>query len=84
MLNSAPSIKVRCFLQIAPYLAKQGVSPIEFFQRLGVSPNIFQSPDIWLPRALCFHVGNEMVSATQDPFGGVHVGHMTELRSLGA
>ncbi len=24
-----------------------------------------------------------MASATQDPFGGVHVGHMTELRSLG-
>lgn len=70
-------------MQVAPYLAKRGVSSIEFFQRLGISPNIFQDPDAWLPRALCFHVANEVVAATQDPFGGVRVGHMTELRSLG-
>lgn len=71
-------------MQIAPYLAKRGISSIDFFQRLGISPNIFQDPDVYLPRALCFHVANEMVAATQEPFGGAHVGHMTELRSLGA
>lgn len=70
-------------MQIAPYLAKRGVSSIEFFRRLGISPNIFQDPDAWLPRALCFHVASEMVAATQDHFGGAHIGHMTELRSLG-
>ncbi|QPC42526.1 helix-turn-helix domain-containing protein [Kaustia mangrovi] len=84
MLTPAPTIRIRSFLQIAPYLAKRGVSSIDFFQRLGISPNIFQNPDIWLPRAQCFHVANEMVSATQDPFGGVYVGQMTELGSLGA
>lgn len=84
MLNTAPSIKIRSFLQVAPYLARRGVSSIEFFKRLGISPNIFQAPDAWLPRALCFQVANEMVKATQDQFGGAHVGHMTELRSLGA
>ncbi len=42
MLNTAPSIKIRSFLQVAPYLAKRGISSIEFFQRLGISPNIFQ------------------------------------------
>jgi AraC-like DNA-binding protein len=83
MLNSAPSIKVRSFLQVAPYLARRGVSPIEFFQRLGISPYVFQDPDAWLPRVLCFRVANEMVEATQDRFGGAHVGNMTELRSLG-
>jgi AraC-like DNA-binding protein len=83
MLNTAPSIKIRSFLQLAPYLAKRGVSSIEFFQRLGISPNIFQDPDAWLPRALCFHVANEMVKATRDQFGGAHIGCMTELRSLG-
>ncbi|MCV3241731.1 helix-turn-helix transcriptional regulator [Mesorhizobium sp. ZC-5] len=83
MLNTAPSIKIRSFLQVAPYLAKRGISSIEFFRRLGISPNIFQDPDVYLPRALCFHIANEMVAATQDPFGGAHVGHMTELRSLG-
>lgn len=83
MLDSAPSIKIRSFLQLAPYLAKRGISSIEFFRRLGISPNIFQDPDVYLPRALCFHIANEMVEATQDRFGGAHVGHMTELRSLG-
>ena len=83
MLNTAPSIKIRSFLQVAPYLAERGISSIEFFRRLGISPNIFQDPDVYLPRALCFHIANEMVAATQDPFGGAHVGHMTELHSLG-
>lgn len=84
MLNPAPSIRIRSFLQVAPYLAQRGVSPIELFQRLGISPNIFQDPDVYLPRALCFHIANEVVAATQDPFAGAHVGHMTELRSLGS
>jgi AraC-like DNA-binding protein len=84
MLNSTPSIKIRSFFQVAPYLAKRGISSIEFFQRLGISPNIFQDPDVYLPRSLCFHIANEMVAATTDPFGGAYVGHMTELRSLGA
>jgi AraC-like DNA-binding protein len=83
MLNTSPAIKIRSFLQVAPYLASRGISSIDFFQRLGISPNIFQDPDIYLPRKLCFHVANEMVAATQDRFGGAHVGHMTELRSLG-
>lgn len=84
MTNAAPSIKLRSFLQMAPYLAMRGVSSLEFFQRLGVSPNIFQNPDIWLPRAACFHIANEMAAIAQDPFSGAHVGHLTEIRSLGA
>lgn len=84
MSNSTPSIKLRSFLQIAPYLATRGVSSLEFFKRLGISPNIFQTPDIWLPRADCFRIANEMAAVAQDPFGGAHVGHLMELRSLGA
>lgn len=68
---------------MAPYLASRGVSALEFFQRLGISPNIFQNPDIWLPRAMCFRISNEMASIAQDPFGGAHVGQLTEVRSLG-
>lgn len=83
MTNITPSIKLRSFLQIAPYLAMRGVSSLEFFQRLGISPNIFQNPDIWIPRSVCFRIANEMVSITQDPFGGAYVGHLTEIRSLG-
>lgn len=83
MSNSAPAIKLRSFLQTAPYLAMRGVSPIEFFRRLGISPNVFQNPDVWLPRAECFRIGNEVAAAAQDPFGGVYVGHLTEIRSLG-
>ncbi|WP_416024991.1 AraC family transcriptional regulator [Achromobacter marplatensis] len=79
-----PSIKLRSFLQMAPYLASRGVSALEFFKRLGISPNVFQTPDIWLPRPMCFRISNEMASIAQDPFGGAHVGQLTELRSLGA
>lgn len=68
---------------MAPYLASRGVSALEFFQRLGISPNIFQTPDIWLPRAMCFRISNEMADVAQDPFAGAHVGQLTELRSLG-
>lgn len=84
MANIIPSIKLRSFLQMAPYLAMRGVSSLEFFQHLGISPNIFQNPDIWIPRSACFHIANEMAAITQDPFSGAYVGHLTEIRSLGA
>ncbi len=84
MPNATPSINIRSFLHIAPYLASRGVSALEFFQRVGVSPNIFQTPDIWIPRAKCFQIANEMAAVAQDPFGGANVGRLIELRSLGA
>ncbi|MGS1105723.1 helix-turn-helix domain-containing protein [Achromobacter anxifer] len=83
MSNATPSIKLRSFLHIGPYLASRGVAPLEFFKRVGVCPNIFQTPDIWLPRAQCFRIANEMAAIAQDPFGGAHVGRLMELRSLG-
>lgn len=83
MSNPAPSIKLRSFLHIGPYLASRGVSPLEFFRRVGVSPNIFQTPDIWLPRTQCFDIANAMAAIAQDPFAGAHVGRLMELRSLG-
>lgn len=83
MTNAAHAIKLRSFLQMAPYLATRGVSALEFFQRLGISPGVFQNPDIWLPRADCFRIGNEMAAIAQDPFAGAYVGHLTEIRSLG-
>ncbi|MFF7400014.1 helix-turn-helix domain-containing protein [Achromobacter sp. NPDC008082] len=84
MQNPAPLIKLRSFLHMSPYLASQGVSPLEFFQRVGMSPNIFQTPDMWLPRAMCFRIANEMAAIAQDPFAGAHVGRLMALSSLGA
>lgn len=83
MLSTTPSIRVRSFLQLAPYLAGRGVSSIEFFKRLDISPYVFQNLDGWLPRKQCFQVAGEMVAVTGDPFGRAHVGALTELRSLG-
>jgi len=62
----------------------RGVLPLEFFRRFGISPHVFQNPDAWVPRAACFHIANEMAAVAQDPFGGASVGHLTEVRSLGA
>lgn len=84
MSNATPSIKLRSFLHISPYLASRGVSPLEFFQRVGVSPNIFQTPNIWLPRAQCFQIANAMAAIVEDPFAGACVGRLMELGSLGA
>lgn len=83
MANATPSIKLRSFIQMVPYLAMRGVSSLEFFQHLGISTNVFQNPDIWIPRAACFHIANEMASIADDPFAGAYVGHLTEIRSLG-
>lgn len=83
MTPPVPCIKLRSMLQMAPYLATQGVCVLDFFQRLGISTNIFQNPDIWLPRAACFRIANEMAAITQDSFSGAYVGHLTEIRSLG-
>ena len=68
---------------MAPYLAKHDVSAIEFCARLGISPNLFQNADGWLPRAQCFHMANELAALTGDPFAGAHVGRLTELHDLG-
>lgn len=83
MQNPELLINLRSFLQIAPYLAMRGVSPIEFFRRQGITPNIFQNPDIWLPRTHCFHIANAMAAVAQDPFAGAYVGHITDVSSLG-
>ncbi|WP_036662298.1 AraC family transcriptional regulator [Pandoraea sp. SD6-2] len=84
MSNAVPTIRLRSFLQMAPYLAMRGVSSLEFLRRLGISSDFFQNPDIWLPQTACFRIGNEMADITQDPFGGAYVGFLTEIRSLGA
>ncbi|ROL81350.1 AraC family transcriptional regulator [Pseudomonas protegens] len=84
MTNATPSIKLSTLRQIAPYLSMRGVSPLEFFRRYGISPHVFQYADAWVPRATCFHIANEMAAIAQDPFGGATVGHLIEVRSLGA
>jgi AraC-like DNA-binding protein len=68
---------------MAPYLAKHDVSAIEFCARLGISPNVFQNADGWLPRAQCFHMANEVAALLGDPFAGAQVGRLTELHDLG-
>ena len=83
MTIAAPSIKLSTLRQIAPYLGMRGVSPLEFFRRYGISPQVFQNPEAWIPRAACFHIANEMAAVAQDPFAGASVGHLIEVRSLG-
>ncbi|MCA1443570.1 AraC family transcriptional regulator ligand-binding domain-containing protein [Ensifer sp. IC4062] len=68
---------------MAPYLARHDVSAIEFCERLGISPNLFQNADGWLPRAQCFYMANELAALVGDPFAGAHVGRLTELGDLG-
>ncbi|MBC2654606.1 AraC family transcriptional regulator ligand-binding domain-containing protein [Pseudomonas sp. MSSRFD41] len=84
MTHPTSSIKLSMLQQIAPYLSMHGVSPQEFFRGYGISPQVFQYPDAWMPRATCFRIASEMTALTQDPFAGATAGYLIEVRSLGA
>lgn len=83
MTTASPAIKLSTLRQIAPYLSMRGVSPLEFFRRFDISPQVFQNPEAWVPREACFHIANEMAAAAQDPFGGATIGHLTDVRATG-
>ncbi|HUU66983.1 MAG TPA: AraC family transcriptional regulator ligand-binding domain-containing protein [Methyloceanibacter sp.] len=74
----------RTLLHIAPYLRSRSVNPIEIFQRAGVSPSALLDANGWVPRDLCFSLGNEMYAATGERFPGASVGRLFKLSDLGS
>ena len=73
----------RTLLHIAPYLRSRSVNPVEIFRRAGVSPSALLDANGWIPRDLCFSLGNEMYVATGDLFPGATVGRLFRLADLG-
>jgi AraC-like DNA-binding protein len=83
MMSEALAHNPRTLIHIAPYLRRRSVNPIEIFKRAGVSPSALLDPNGWVPRDLCFRLGNEMYAATGEPFPGAAVGGRFKLEELG-
>jgi AraC-like DNA-binding protein len=74
----------RTLLHIAPYLLSRSVNPLDIFKRAGVSPSNLLDENGWVPRELCFRLGNELYAATGERFPGAAVGRRFRLEDLGA
>ena len=74
MLGEGFAHNPRTLLHIAPYLRSRSVSPIEIFKRAGISPSTLLDANGWVPRELCFRLGNEMRKVTGERFLGADVG----------
>lgn len=83
MLAESFAHNPRTLLHIAPYLRSRGVSPVEIFKRAGISPSALLNANGWVPREVCFRLGNEMYAATGERFPGAAVGRMFRLTDLG-
>jgi len=83
MLGEGFAHNPRTLLHIAPYLRSRSVSPIEIFKRAGVSPSTLLDANGWVPRELCFKLGNEIYAASGERFPGAAVGRSFKLAELG-
>lgn len=83
MLQESFGHNPRTLLHIAPYLLSRSVPPADIFKRVGVSPSELLNADGWVPRDLCFALGNELYAVTGDRFPGADIGRMFRLTDLG-
>ncbi|MCT8972538.1 helix-turn-helix transcriptional regulator [Microbaculum marinisediminis] len=70
-------------LHIASELRKRGISPVEIFRRAGLSPARLLDGDRWIPRALCFALGQEVAAVSGDPFFASRIGKSFQLAEFG-
>lgn len=73
----------RTLLHIATHLRTRGISPVEIFRRVGVLPSALLNGDGWVPRKLCFALGEEAATVAGDGFFGAKVGATYRLPELG-
>lgn len=83
MLGEGFAHNPRTLFHIAPYLRSRGVPPTEIFRRADVSPTALLDSNGWVPRELCFRLGNALYAATGERFPGAAVGRRFKLGDLG-
>lgn len=83
MAVSIPAVHAVSLLQFAPYLAEHDVDVLAFFSRQGLSPNIFQLHDSWLPRDLCLRLSSALAEETGNPFAGAFLGNSVPVLAFG-
>lgn len=84
MLSESFAHNPRTLLHIAPYLRSRGVSPVEIFKRADVAPARLLDANGWVPRDLCFKLGNEIYNVTGERYLGADIGRAFALTDLGA
>ena len=71
-------------LHIPGYLREQGISPVEVFKRADLSPSNLLNSDRWIPRDICFLLGEQVTAIVTDRFPGPKIGQRFRLTELGA
>jgi AraC-like DNA-binding protein len=71
-------------LHIASYLRQRDISPVEIVRRAGISPSMLLDANGWVPRDLCFGLGEQVAAVAGERFPGSRVGQQYRLPELGA
>jgi AraC-like DNA-binding protein len=71
-------------LHIATYLRERGVQPVELFRRAGVPPAALLNGNGWVPRRLCFALGEQASAVVGERFFGARIGARFKLAEFGA
>lgn len=80
---STPAVHAISLLQFVPYLAARDIDVLEFFRRHGLSPNIFQRHNDWIPREFCLDLTNALARETGNPFAGAFLGGQVPVLEFG-
>lgn len=83
MLQESFAHNPRTLLHIAPYLRSRSIDPMEIFRKSGISPSMMLNADGWIPRELCFTLGDKLFAAVGERFPGAAVGGQFKLPELG-
>jgi len=79
----APAVHAVSLLQFAPFLAERDVGVLDFFSRHGLSPNIFQLRDSWIPRDHCLRLSSALAAESGNPFAGAFLGSAVPVLEFG-
>lgn len=74
----------RTLLHIAAELRRRGISPVEVFRQSDISPSHLLNGNTWVPRALCFALGEAVETVTADRFVAAIIGTSYRLTDFGA
>jgi AraC-like DNA-binding protein len=70
-------------LHIAAELRRRGVAPLDLFRRAGVPPSTLFDENGWVPRELCFELGDAAATMSGDTYFASSIGAAFTLSELG-
>ncbi len=83
MSNEEFAHNPRTLLHVAAQLRRCGISPVEIFKNVGLSPAQLLDGSRWIPRTLCFALGQEVATVSGDPFFASRIGESYQLTEFG-